>query len=407
VGLLRARVPDARLDLVDDPRQRKRAGSWRLVTMLQTVVSAMAAGAKSLAGVEALTSEMSRAARKALGIRRRLADTTARDLLVKLDPRQLRLAIHRQVRAAHRRRALEPAGLPWGVVSLDGKATAIDAWHTECAQRQGRRGVLRTITAMLVSSEVPICLDAIPIPARTNEMGHYVTALAGLVEAYASIDLFRVAMYDAGACSEANARATRDLGLHYVMVLNESQPTLFTEARRVLKDRDDEDAAVIVQDRNVRYTLWMTDSLGGWLDWEHLRIVVRIRRDVLAKDGTVKSSGERYFVTSLRRAALKPEQWVTLLRRRWGVENNAHQILDSVFMEDSRPWIRSDAIGALNVLLLRRLALNLLALFRGRTLHGEFTRKTAWRTILRWAYNALIAATPADVVGLRPRSPPA
>ena len=407
VGLLRARLPAPRFEQVVDPRRRPVRGGRKVATVLRTVLVGMVAGARSLAAVEELTAEMSRAARKAVGIARRLPDTTARDLLVALDPRELQRVLVRQVRRkAHRRRALEPSELPWGVVSLDGKATVIDAWSPDCAQRQGNRGVLRTVTAMLVSCAVPVCVGAIPIPARTNEMGHYLAVLTELVQAYASIDLFRVVLYDAGACSEANARHTRRLGLHYVFVLNHGQPTLHAEARALLGDTAQPDAAVVVEDKGVRYTLWTTDELAGWLDWSHLRTVLRIRRDVLNKDGSVRSSGERFFVSSLRTAALTPTQWVILLRRRWGVENNAHQILDSVFDEDDRPWIRADARGALNILLLRRLALNLLALFRGRTLRGETSRLMPWRTLIRRLYNALIAATERDLAGLRLRPRP-
>ena len=407
VGLLRARLPAPRFEQVVDPRRRPVRGGWKVATVLRTVLVGMVAGARSLAAVEELTTEMSRTARKALGIARRLPDTTARDLLVALDPRELQRVLVRQVRRkAHRRRALEPSALPWGVLSLDGKATVIDAWSPDCAQRQGSRGVLRTVTAMLVSCAVPVCVGAIPIPARTNEMGHYLAVLTELVQAYASIDLFRVVLYDAGACSEANARHTRRLGLHYVFVLNHGQPTLHAEARALLGDTAQPDAAVVVEDKGVRYTLWTTDELAGWLDWSHLRTVLRIRRDVLNKDGSVRSSGERFFVSSLRTAALTPTQWVILLRRRWGVENNAHQILDSVFDEDDRPWIRADARGALNILLLRRLALNLLALFRGRTLRGETSRLMPWRTLIRRLYNALIAATERDLAGLRLRPRP-
>ena len=407
IGSLRARLPEPRFEGVADPRRRPGRRGWKVATVLRTVLVGMVAGARSLAAVEELTTEMSRAARKALGIARRMPDTTARDLLVALDPRELQRVLVRQVRRkAHRRRALEPSALPWGVLSLDGKATVIDAWSPDCAQRQGSRCVLRTVAAMLVSCAVPVCVGAIPIPARTNEMGHYLAVLTELVQAYASIDLFRVVLYDAGACSEANARHTRRLGLHYVFVLNHGQPTLHAEARALLGDTAQPDAAVVVEDKGVRYTLWTTDELAGWLDWSHLRTVLRIRRDVLNKDGSVRSSGERFFVSSLRTAALTPTQWVILLRRRWGVENNAHQILDSVFDEDDRPWIRADARGALNILLLRRLALNLLALFRGRTLRGETSRLMPWRTLIRRLYNALIAATERDLAGLRLRPRP-
>ena len=44
------------------------------------------------------------------------------------------------------------------------------------------------------------------------------------VYTYLALTLF--VTYDAGACSEANARAVRDRGLHYLFGLKGSQPTL-------------------------------------------------------------------------------------------------------------------------------------------------------------------------------------
>jgi len=128
---------------------------------------------------------------------------------------------------------------------------------------------------------------------------------------YASLDLFRVVMYDAGACSQANARATRGLGLHYVMVLNEAQPTLHAEAKRL-----DMGPGTLVTDdqKRVRYTVWRNEELAGFLDWSHLKTIVRVRREELDARGQVSATGERYFVTSLRQDALTPAQWATLLR---------------------------------------------------------------------------------------------
>ncbi len=148
---------------------------------------------------------------------------------------------------------------------MDGKATAIDAWNSPLVQRQGQRGMVRTVTATLISSQVRACVDAFPIPATTNEMGIYPTALDALLDAYSGLDLFRVVMYDAGACSEANAGHTRGRGLHYVMVLNDGQPTLANEARQVLGGLDEQRGTVVLHDdsRTVRYTLWSTDELAG------------------------------------------------------------------------------------------------------------------------------------------------
>lgn len=127
---------------------------------------------------------------------------------------------------------------------------------------------------------------------------------------------------------------------------------------------------------------------------------------MLDKHGRVRSTGERFFVSNLRSEALTPQQWLLLTRARWGVENNCHHTFDAVFAEDDRPWINSHPAGALNVILLRRLAYNLMALFRARTLRGELTRLMPWRDLLRKANNALIAATDRAVGDIRPRDPP-
>jgi hypothetical protein len=55
------------------------------------------------------------------------------------------------------------------------------------------------------------------------------------------------------------------------------------------------------------------------------------------------------------------------------------------------------------VLLLRRLAYNLLALYRSVTQRSQERRQTPWKTVMRWVYNMLIAAQPSDLEGLRVR----
>lgn len=77
IGWLRARLPDVDLERVTDPRREHRR-RWPLGSMLRAVMVGILAGCRSLADVEALTQEMSPSARRALGIRGRLPDTTAR-----------------------------------------------------------------------------------------------------------------------------------------------------------------------------------------------------------------------------------------------------------------------------------------------------------------------------------------
>ena len=119
-GIIKTRFAETGLDQVPDPR-RAQGKRWSLATVLKTCLAGMMAGCKSLAQTEALTNEMSPAMSGMLGIGRRVPDTTARNVLVRLVPADLRACIHRQIKRARRRKALTPDGLPFGVVAIDGK----------------------------------------------------------------------------------------------------------------------------------------------------------------------------------------------------------------------------------------------------------------------------------------------
>ena len=414
-GLLMARLPESRLDQVDDPRQ-SRGKRWKeLATLLRAAVVGIVSGCRSTADVEALTDEMSLPMRRVLKIPRRVPDTTLRTTLLGIDPDELRQCIYAQVRTAHRRKALSPTGLPFGQLAIDGKATAIGAWDEKYSQRQrhsagpGASGIARTLTAALVSGRAIVCLDAAPIPPATNESGHFPTALEELLEAYGSLKLFQLISADAGLCSEANARLVTDKGLHYLFGLKEDQPSLLREARRLLRLRRKAEAEThdVVGKTTVIRRLFTTTELAGFLPWGHLQTVVRVHTEKRCNHtGDVLSQENRYFLSSLPRDALTDEQWLQLVRNHWGVENGCHQTWDKIFREDDKPWIEAGAgacQGTVAVMLLRRIGYNLLALFRSVTQRSEERRQLPWMDLIRRVYNALIAAAAIDIDGLRPR----
>ena len=202
-GMLNVRRREIRLWAVCDPR-RPRGKRWkRLSVLLEAAMVGIVAGCKSTVDVENLTKEMSVAMRRLLHIPRRIPDTTLRTVLMATSPDELRGRLYAQVRAAHRRKALEVLGLPFGQVSIDGKATATGAWDEQYAQRQvhstglGASGIVRTLTTSLVSGRAKICLDAAPIPSATNEMGHFQTALKELMGGYGTLSLFGLISTDA------------------------------------------------------------------------------------------------------------------------------------------------------------------------------------------------------------------
>lgn len=392
MGMLKKRLAEARLDEVPDPRDR-RGRRWPLGTLLRSAVVGLVSGAESLCDVERTTAELTPAVRRRLGIRRRVPDTTLRDTLCKLRPAEVRPHLHRVVRAAHRRKALSVApGLPFGIVSLDGKATAVPSSDDFYAQRQTSGesptlvGVVRTVTATLTSHPARPCIDVTTIPASTNEMGAFEAALRGLVSAYNGIDLFRLVSYDAGACSLDNAGLVRQLGLHYLFGLKSSQSTLWREANLVLGSLSPEQAAATTEDvehgRPVVRRVYLTPVIEGFADWTHLRTVLRVESVTLDARGAVLSRDNRYFLSSLPLRRMTAAQWLLAARRHWGVETT-HQILDVTFHEDDHPWIESNPRATAVVIVLRRIAYTLLALWRSVTLRADEHRTRPWRAILR------------------------
>ncbi len=367
-GLLQARLLELDLEGVPDPRARE--GRWRLSQILRATLLGLMAGCRSLWEAEQLTEGLAPAMRRRLGLPRRLADTTARDALCRVPLDGLRAGLHRLVRAAWRRKALAPVGLPVSVVALDGKATALPCLNGEFAQTQHPEqglpyGIVRTVTCALVSAAGRPCIDAIPIPAATNEMGHLQTAFASVLETYGG--LFDVVTYDAGALSRANADAVVAAGKDYLFALKNEHRTMFKLATELLDPHDVAAQTVDVLDSETTVTRTLTlltvDPSWSYGDgkgpedsvWRHARTFLRVEY-LKCHRGQVVERDARMFVASLDRERLTPAQWLRLVRFHWGVENNNHHTLDTAFAEDDRPWIEADEHGMLAVLLLRRIA---------------------------------------------------
>lgn len=413
-GLLGTRLADARLDQVRDDRD-PRGQRWDLGTLLTATVVGLAAGAKSLADAERITAVMSRAMRRWLDIARRVPDTTLREALCSVEPEQIVDRLHAVVCAANRRKALQPDLLPLGVLSLDGKATSLSSCDDWYAQRQTSEegaplvGLVRTVTATLVSSSARPCIDVVYIPAHTNEMGTFRTVLGHVLSTYSTLDLFRLVAYDAGAASLDNANAVIEHHLHYLFCLRGTQPTLHDAAQQWLGVRAD-DSADHIDVRHERgqvvvRRLFFGAAVDALVGWNHLRTVLRVKTVTLTTGGRVLRTNDRYLMSSLPADRLSPEQWQALVRLRWGVETT-HQVLDVSFQEDDHPWIEQNPRGRLVVALLRRLTYTLLALFRGVTQRSDERRTSPWKAVFQDVYDALLIATADHLQTLRRRSLP-
>lgn len=271
-------------------------------------------------------------------------------------------------------------------------------------------GVMRTMTSTLVSAAARPCIDAAPIEAHTNEMGQFEASFRSLMATYGTLDLFRLVTYDAGACSLHNASVVREYDMHYLFALKDGQLTLRTEAERCLAGLVPGQAAAFSEDvtgtGSVVRRVYLTEDMAGFHEWEHLRSVVRIESETLDKQGKRTAYENRYYLASLPIAALSPKQWLRVVRAHWGVENNCHHTFDTVFAEDDHPWIEASPRGALAVALLRRLAYNLLTLFRTVTQRSEDKRSSPWRDLIGAVYDALLSTTAEQLRALRLRYAP-
>jgi hypothetical protein len=122
---------------------------------------------------------------------------------------------------------------------------------------------------------------------------------------------------------------------------------------------------------------------------------------VKVQHGAVVERDDRMYVSSLDPQRLTTAQWLLLVRCHWGVENQNHHTLDTAFAEDDRPWIEADPQGILAVLLLRRVAYTLLALYRAVTLRSDEHRATPWKALLQSVRDVLVAAAEDQLAGLR------
>lgn len=416
VGMLAAGLQKAGLEQVTDPRHQK-GMKWSLVSLLRLLVSGLAAGKQSLAEIEELSSQLSQETRIQLGLfdgkGEGVADTTLRDLVVRLPPGEICGLLRRVGQAAHRSKSLV-SDFPLRVMALDGKATAIEELNTPYAQTHKKKaglaayGLVRTITCTLVTALCRPIVEVVPMGAGGNEMGFFRTAFATLVEHHRAA--FDVITYDAGANCASNAKAVVDAGKEYVFALKDKNRFLTQKAEQVLGHKPPAAAEDFTEDvlskkddvRLFRY-LFVAEVPNGYKAMKSVRTILRVySQTVDCLSGQVLSEENRYYVSSLLHPRLTFQQWLKLVRLHWGVEVT-HNILDTSFKEDDRPFLTHSAQGMLVMLLLRRLAYTLLTLWKGRTLKSDENRAAPWKRVFLWVQRALEQASVADWADLRQR----
>lgn len=204
----------------------------------------------------------------------------------------------------------------------------------------------------------------------------------------------------------ANAQTIRIRRLHYLFRLKGSQPELSTAASLWLGCIPKQQADAVSVDgsgkRQVTRRVFLRACTHPPQGWEHLKTVIRVDSESFDRLGRPIEESF-YFLSSLPIDRLSPEQWLTVIRRHWGVET-AHQVLDVSFEEDERPWVTENPRLTVVLMILRRIGYTVLTLFRSVTQRSDSRRTEPRKVLFERIRDALLLATDELIDGLRRRT---
>lgn len=410
------RIRDAKLERVHDPRQARKV-IHPLRVVLAALVAAMTTRARSLRRAEERTGQIAAKHGSWMGIKRRIADNTLGRILSRLDPVQICPALHRQVKAEHRRGNLSPKMLPIATAAIDGKNVATLRWHELCQTFELEPneatadqvkalldknfphvqlccpsdglpyGLVRVHNVTLISSDAAPGIHQRTIPGHTNENGAMPALIDDVLCVYGRTKLVEMFTTDAGNTSLKVATKLVDRGYAYFMQFKAEHGNLHKEAFRALGRLDETKADATYTDKQqgciVIYHAFVYDLEGaGWLDWTHARQIIRVQRIVENPQTGEVTVGNRYYVSSKTPKELSAMSCLWISRGHWRVENETHWSADSQFLEDRRrhAWSRHP-MGVVIVALLRMIAMNILAVARRLSRIGYSKETPAWRQV--------------------------
>ena len=408
---------------VVDPRHTKNR-KWTLEQLLVLLLMGLVSGKLGFKDVEEMSGLLSAAVRRAFGITGDISDGAMWDLCQRLSWEKVQNILVESAKAAHRRHALDAIAdhVPVPMVALDGKyytkawtRTSGDddeSWKQDFPflqekRRDGNRviGEVRVMSVLLVRGNAPVFLDAVPVRGSTNEMGTFKEVFERLMEQWGDKQLFRLVSMDAGMVSRENADIVDAADMGYLMAIKDNQPEMIAEMKRQLAGRSQAEADCHTTERyqgkTVEYRLWQTQDIAGWNGWSHIKQGFREERRTIHQDPETQDEvGTRYFVTNRLFPHLNSKDWLKVIRNHWQVENNGHCVLDVSLNEDKRPWSRQPHVH-LVIALLRRVAFNLLSLYRGVCQRSEENRRMPWRSLLNQVYIVWVSASETDLLDRR------
>lgn len=233
------------------------------------------------------------------------------------------------------------------VVSIDGK--------TLCGSGDKTNGksALHVVSAFATANG--LCLGQVAVDAKSNE----ITAIPELLELLAIKGC--IVTIDAMGCQKSIARAVRDKGADYLLMVKGNQKELKGQVEKLFSiapvkaafsSNDLGHGRIEHRKCEVIDQLRFLDGKEHWLD---LKTVIRITSQRTIKQTGKGNTETRYYISSLGPDAKLIN---SAIRSHWAVENNLHWSLDVVFKEDTS--LKKKDHSALNYNVIAKMALTLI-----------------------------------------------
>jgi hypothetical protein len=357
---------------------------WSLGYVLEVLLAGALSGCKTLREVETLSEIYAD----------RVPDTTLHDLMIHMDHEGLKDVLAKGVKQALREHELEGSELPINITAIDGKynynTTIPVSEHSEVIGGGGNDEMYRhlALRAMHVSSDTKLYLGQREITSKGSETVNLLHFIDQLKEFYGKTKLLEVISIDAGMVSKSNAQGLIERGLHYIMGIKGSQPTLFGYAQGLFENKlPDCTTEECYNGKQVtrhlsRALVLQPPALG----WEHLKELWKVETITLDPVTQSSSSEIRYFATSLAPSRLNNQQVLGAIRAHWGIENNANWCFDVHWKEDSAPWT-SRAMPLVSYL--RMIAYNIIERLKTRRLKAARNRVLGWKDFFKFFEHSL------------------
>lgn len=327
--------------------RRQGSVSHLLIDILFITICAVVSGANNLKAVATYARHKQTWLTEILGLKEGIpAYTTFWTVFALLDPGALEKCFLKWVQSKLKLKA-------GSVVAIDGKA------QRGTAKKGQPHSFVHIVSAWAAANH--LTLGQLKVDGKSNE----ITAIPQLLDVL-DVEGTTVTI-DAMGCQKEIAAKIVAKGADYVLAVKGNQGTLVDEVCNYFNQAEAISFEGIKcnaigtkemgHGRTEKREIYVTEDIE-WLpqkeNWENLKSIVMVKSERLLP-GQPLSSETRYYISSLPTSAVIIGE---AIRKHWGIENQAHWILDVAFREDEQ---KADAGNiAENMSMLRRISLNLL-----------------------------------------------